>query len=101
MNAEEKTDEIIDVLAEFNYYYPDGKPILRVEWESLDDEGKKPYRDVARLQVLNLKSRVWLKTERELPFTGTSDGTWLLWAAIQKDKMLEAGYQPVDELEVE
>ena len=51
-----KQEEILDGVAEFNYYYPDGKPTIRVKWEELSDEQKKPYLDVARLQVFKLHS---------------------------------------------
>ena len=50
-------EEIMEGIAEYNYYYPDGKPTIRRSWGLLTDEEKKPYTDVAKLQVFKLHSQ--------------------------------------------
>ena len=52
-----RQEEISDGVAEFNYLYPDGKPKIRIPWESLSPEGRKPYLDVASLQIFKLHSQ--------------------------------------------
>ncbi len=63
-----KQEEIREGIAQYNYYYPDGKPRIRKNWGLLSVEEKKPYLDVARLQVFKLHSQgVVIKVDRELP----------------------------------
>lgn len=85
-------DEIQEGVAEFNYYYPDGKPCLRRKWELLSAEERKPYLDVARLQVSKLHYQgVRVVKEKELPKPpfpdGQDDELTMMYALAQQDML--------------
>ena len=95
-----KQEEIREEIAKFNYYYPDGKPKVRQKWETLSDEEKKPYLDVAKLQVSYLHSKgVVIKVERELSTDfAYEDATLNLAARGERLSMLRADFGAFESL---
>ena len=106
LELKQKRERMLDALAQYLYSYPYGQPTIRLKWEEQDESERKPYLDVAALQLayLSFQGVKIVDETAELPMDEFFEGKGVVWLnetgeagrkAYQqsRDDMLKSGFQ--------